>query len=66
VQGAPGNIATEDFAFLCEQLGIETGVDLDRLVDCVALAERIFGRSLPGHLAKGGLFREVRPSLIPR
>jgi hydroxymethylglutaryl-CoA lyase len=62
VQGAPGNIATEDFAFLCEQLGIETGVDLDRLIDCVGLAERIFGRSLPGHLAKGGLFRDVRPS----
>jgi hydroxymethylglutaryl-CoA lyase len=66
VQGAPGNIATEDFAFLCEQLGIETGVDLDRLVACVGLAERIFGRSLPGHLAKGGLFRNVRPSLVTR
>ena len=64
VQGAPGNIATEDFAFLCEQLGIETGIDLERLVDCVDLAERIFGRALPGHLAKGGLFREIRPSLI--
>jgi hydroxymethylglutaryl-CoA lyase len=61
VAGAPGNIATEDFAFLCEQLGIATGIDLERLVACVDLAERIFGRQLPGHLAKGGLFRERRP-----
>jgi hydroxymethylglutaryl-CoA lyase len=62
VKGAPGNISTEDFAFLCEQMGIATGLDLDRLVDCVELAERIFGRSLPGHLAKGGLFRAQRPA----
>jgi hydroxymethylglutaryl-CoA lyase len=62
VKGAPGNISTEDFAFLCEQLGIETGLDLDRLVACVDLAERIFGRALPGHLAKGGLFRTLRPT----
>jgi hydroxymethylglutaryl-CoA lyase len=62
VKGAPGNISTEDFAFLCEQLGIETGVDLERLVACVDLAERIFARPLPGHLAKGGLFRNLRPT----
>jgi hydroxymethylglutaryl-CoA lyase len=61
VKGAPGNIATEDFAFLCEQMGIETGVDLDKLLECVALAERIFGRALPGKLAKAGLFRDLRP-----
>jgi hydroxymethylglutaryl-CoA lyase len=61
VAGAPGNIATEDFAFLCEQMGIATGIDLDRLVACVDLAERIFGRTLPGHLSKGGLFRAKRP-----
>jgi hydroxymethylglutaryl-CoA lyase len=62
VKGAPGNISTEDFAFLCEQMGIETGIDLERLVECVDLAERIFGRSLPGHLGKGGLFRTERPT----
>jgi hydroxymethylglutaryl-CoA lyase len=61
VKGATGNIATEDFAFLCEQLGIATGVDLEQLLACVALAERIFGRALPGKLAKAGLFRNVRP-----
>jgi hydroxymethylglutaryl-CoA lyase len=62
VKGAPGNIATEDFAFLCEQQGIATGIDLDALVACVDVAERIFSRPLPGHLSKGGLFRSRRPA----
>lgn len=61
VKGAPGNITTEDFAFMCEEMGIATGLDLDRLVACAALAEEIFGRALPGHLSKGGLFRAKRP-----
>jgi hypothetical protein len=43
-------------------MGIETGINLERLVECVDLAERIFNRPLPGHLAKGGLFRDRRPS----
>jgi len=61
VKGAPGNITTEDFAFMCEEMGISTGLDLDKLVGCSALAEEIFGRDLPGHLSKGGLFRAKRP-----
>ncbi|MCV5277234.1 hydroxymethylglutaryl-CoA lyase, partial [Escherichia coli] len=28
-KGASGNVATEDVLYLCEQLGIETGVDLN-------------------------------------
>jgi hydroxymethylglutaryl-CoA lyase len=61
VKGAPGNITTEDFAFMCEEMGISTGLDLDKLIECSALAEEIFGRELPGHLSKGGLFRAKRP-----
>jgi hydroxymethylglutaryl-CoA lyase len=61
VKGAPGNITTEDFVFLCEEMGIATGVDLDRLLECAELAEAIFGRALPGHLTKGGRFRTLRP-----
>ncbi|MEL4024260.1 hydroxymethylglutaryl-CoA lyase [Lysinibacillus endophyticus] len=55
VKGAAGNIATEDFVFLCENLGINTGVNLSRLLECVELAEKIVGRELPGHLRSGGL-----------
>lgn len=61
VKGAPGNISTEDVAFLCEEMGIETGLKLDLLVECAKLAEKIVGRELPGHLAKGGVLSNIRP-----
>ena len=32
-KGATGNVATEDVVYLLQGLGIETGIDLDRLVD---------------------------------
>jgi hydroxymethylglutaryl-CoA lyase len=32
-KGATGNVATEDVVYLMHGLGIETGLDLDRLVD---------------------------------
>ena len=53
-KGAAGNIPTEDAAFLCEELGIDTGLDLDRLIECVKLAEEIVGHPLPGKLSSGG------------
>ena len=31
--GATGNVATEDVVYMLDGLGIETGVDLDRLID---------------------------------
>ena len=31
-QGASGNVATEDVLYLCHGLGLETGVDLEKLV----------------------------------
>ncbi|WP_226635411.1 hydroxymethylglutaryl-CoA lyase [Novosphingobium profundi] len=53
---AAGNIATEELVLLCESMGLATGIDLARLVEVVALAERIVGRPLPSRLAKAGLF----------
>lgn len=58
--GAPGNVATEELVFLCEEMGIETGVDLDALLEAGALAERIVGRRLPSALLRGGGLRSLR------
>ncbi|MEZ5707968.1 MAG: hydroxymethylglutaryl-CoA lyase [Blastomonas sp.] len=52
--GAVGNMCTEDFVFLCHQLGIETGIDLAKLVDVARLAERLVGHDLPGRVMKAG------------
>ena len=39
-KGATGNVATEDVVYLLHGLGIDTGIDLDALVDCAALDQR--------------------------
>ncbi len=57
--GAAGNVCTEDLAFLCAEMGIATGLDLDRLLDAARLAERIIGRRLEGKLMHSGLPQRV-------
>ena len=51
--GAAGNLATEDLVFMLHGMGIETGIDLERLVEAGKVAESVVGRILPGkvHLA---------------
>jgi hydroxymethylglutaryl-CoA lyase len=51
---APGNIATEDLVHLCNEIGVETGVDLERLLDVAREAEKIVGHPLPGKVMRGG------------
>lgn len=58
--GAAGNICTEDFVLMCEEMGIETGVDLENLAECARLAESIIGRPLPGKVKTGGSLRSLR------
>jgi hydroxymethylglutaryl-CoA lyase len=57
---AAGNVCTEDLAFLCHELGIPTGLDLDKLVAAAQLAERIFGRRLDGRLMHAGTLDAMR------
>ncbi len=56
VQGA-GNICTEDMAFMCEEMGISTGLDLNALIEAATLAEDIIGRRLSGKLMHSGLLK---------
>jgi hydroxymethylglutaryl-CoA lyase len=51
--GAAGNLATEDLVYMLHGMGVETGIDLERLVEAGKVAESIVGRLLPGkvHLA---------------
>lgn len=51
---ATGMMATEDFFHMLEGMDIETGVDIDKLIDCAWLLERILGRFTYGAVAKAG------------
>jgi isopropylmalate/homocitrate/citramalate synthase len=53
---ATGNIATEDLVYLLEGDGVETGVDLDRLVEVAEWLEELLGRELPGQVYRAGPF----------
>ena len=62
-QGAAGNVCTEDLVFMCDEMGIETGVDLELLMRAARLAEDIVGHPLPGSLMKGGSLSALRHKL---
>src|SRR5574343_1916120 len=51
-KGATGNVATEDVVFLLNGLGIETGIDLDRLVDAGAFISEQLGRPPVSRVAR--------------
>ncbi len=52
--GATGNIATEELVHMVEDMGVATGVDLDRLIGVAAQAERIVGHKLPSQVLRAG------------
>jgi hydroxymethylglutaryl-CoA lyase len=52
--GASGNAVTEDVVHMLEDMGVDTGVDLDALLDCARLAQEIVGRELPSALLHAG------------
>ena len=51
---AAGNICTEELVLLCEEMGIDTGVDLDNLIEVGRMAEEIVGHQLPSELIHAG------------
>ena len=57
---AAGNICTEELVQLCEEMGIETGVDLDALIEVGRLAEEIVGHQLPSELIHAGSLNAFR------
>jgi hydroxymethylglutaryl-CoA lyase len=59
-KGAAGNVSTEDLVFLCDEMGIRTGIDLERLIEAARLAEDIVGHPLPGSVMRGGSLKRLR------
>jgi isopropylmalate/homocitrate/citramalate synthase len=53
---ATGNIASEDLVYLLDEEGIETGIDLDALIQVAAWLEGILGRQLEGQVYRAGGF----------
>ncbi len=62
-RGAAGNVCTEDLVFMCEEMGIDTGIDLEQLIESAVLAEDVVGHPLPGCVAKGGTLERLRQKI---
>lgn len=60
--GAAGNLATEDLVYMLNGMGIETGIDLDRLVDAGLIAQKVVGRALPGRYLQACLASRAKSS----
>ena len=56
---ATGNVATEDLVYLLHGEGIETGIDLDRLVAVAEWLEGVLERELEGQVYRAGVFAPV-------
>ena len=52
--GASGNVATEDLVYMLDELGLKSGVDLNKLIAVATRVEAIIGRMLPGQVMKSG------------
>jgi hydroxymethylglutaryl-CoA lyase len=59
--GASGNIATEELVHMLEDMGINTGIDLDALIEVAEMAEKLLGRTLPSGVLRAG----PRTRLVP-
>jgi hydroxymethylglutaryl-CoA lyase len=53
-KGATGNVATEDVLSMLHEMGIETGVSLEALLDASRAAQEVLGRPLGSHLLTAG------------
>jgi hydroxymethylglutaryl-CoA lyase len=58
-KGATGNVATEDVVFMLNGLGIETGIDLDKLVDAGAFISNVLGRPPVSRVARAVLAKRI-------
>jgi hydroxymethylglutaryl-CoA lyase len=54
-EGHTGNVCTEDLVSLFESMGIDTGIDLDGLIETARACEQALGRQLHGRVTRSGL-----------
>jgi hydroxymethylglutaryl-CoA lyase len=59
--GAGGNLATEDLVHLCDDVGVATGIDLDRLLQVAAQVADTVGHAVPSRVAAAGPRTRLHP-----
>jgi len=66
VSGASGNVSTEDLVNMFNEMGVETGVDIEKILIATRLAQEALGRPLPSYVLNYGtpaqFYQQVRAS----
>jgi hydroxymethylglutaryl-CoA lyase len=52
--GSTGNISSEDLVSMLEEMGVETGIDLEKLIAASSAAQDVLGRPLGAHVLRAG------------
>lgn len=60
--GASGNLCTEDFVHMVEDMGVATGIDLEAMTAVASAAETLVGRELPSKLLRAGPRTRLTPT----
>jgi len=60
--GASGNICTEDLVNMCEEMGIQTGIDLPHLLQMSRRLPALLGHEMSGQVAKAGRNSDLHPA----
>ncbi|HAJ18597.1 MAG TPA: hydroxymethylglutaryl-CoA lyase [Rhodospirillaceae bacterium] len=58
-KGATGNVATEDVVYSFMQSGVETGIDMERLLDAVEYAAKMVGRDVSSRVGRALLIKRA-------
>ena len=59
--GSTGNVATEDVAYMFQDMGVATGVSLEKLIALNHEIETMMGKKLPSKVSKAGLLKPLGP-----
>ena len=59
VPGAAGNVATEDVLHMCDEMGIKTGIDLDRAMDISRTLVTFLGHQTDSYLLRAGKSKDL-------
>ena len=59
VPGAAGNVATEDVIHMCDEMNIQTGIDLDRAMKVSRRLVQILGHNTDSYLLRAGKSKDL-------
>jgi hydroxymethylglutaryl-CoA lyase len=63
LNNAAGNVATEDLVHMCDEMGIQTGIDLDAVLDVYRFLELTLKHPLVGNVGRAGRSKSASPAV---